>query len=85
MFSLQTKLIAVVVLLSALIGCYFYGRHDGAALERSAWQKRDNDALRQANADIDAAHRKNRELERALGRALRPGERGVSKGDHRCP
>ena len=68
--GLQVKLIAALLLCSALIGCYFYGRHDGTALERAKWEKRDNDALRKANADLDTAHRKIRDQERQAAERL---------------
>lgn len=34
-------------------GSYFYGRHEGAKLERLAWEQRENEVLRKANLALD--------------------------------
>lgn len=69
-FGIELYLIAALALGAVLTGTYFYGRHDGATLERATWVKRDNDALRQANADLDEAHRKLRDQERQSAERL---------------
>lgn len=69
-FGIEIYLIAAVVLGLALTGTYFYGRHDGKVLERAKWEKRDNEALRKANQDLDAAHRKLRDEERQSAERL---------------
>lgn len=66
----QVYLIAAVAALVAIGGAYAWGRTDGRTIERAAWEKRDNDALRSANAEIDAAHRKLREQERSAAERL---------------
>lgn len=69
-FGLELYLAAVVAGGLALTGAYFYGRHDGAALEIARWEKRDNDELRRVNAELDAAHRKLRDQEHAAADRL---------------
>lgn len=61
--SPQQIMFAVLAAGALALGTYFYGRHDGRALERAEWVVRDNEALRKANAAIDAAQRRARELE----------------------
>jgi len=57
-------LLGVVALLFALIGAYFYGRHDGAKINEAAWQKREAGINAQAGAEIAAADQRVLEAER---------------------
>lgn len=42
----------IIGALLACIAAFFYGQHTGAESERVAWQARDNEAIRKANAKI---------------------------------
>lgn len=66
----QMILAAVVAVGLAAAGGYFYGRHDGAKLERLAWEQRDNTALREANVALDTMHREVVRKEREAAEAM---------------
>lgn len=56
-------LIVLVVWVASLGAVGYWQREDGKTVERSAWQKRDNDALRLANAKILKLEEEAREKE----------------------
>ena len=65
----QQLMIAALAAGVLAAGAYFYGRHEGRALERAEWVERDNDALREANRAINAAQEKARKQEQAHAEA----------------
>jgi prophage endopeptidase len=61
----QLYLIAAVAGLVAIGGAYVWGRYDGGEIVRAEVTKRDNESLKRALAQLDDAHTKLREQERA--------------------
>jgi Rz lysis protein len=59
----QQLMLAVLAAGGAFLGGFLYGHSDGRQDERLEWEERENSALREANAALDAAHRKAREQE----------------------
>lgn len=63
-------IIAAAIGVAIAVGAaYFTGRSEGRKLERVAWVERDNQAIRDANIALEAAHKAAREKEAALSRS----------------
>lgn len=62
---LGVKLAMIATLASGAlaVGAYLYGHSDGRAQERAVWEDRENEALREANRELDKMHTKVREQE----------------------